>query len=269
MSNKTIERIKKEAQKEAQKEIAEELKNASKYPVANSKSPRLDENTKQPIIEAKDATIGKCYLTVGGYYKVTILKKYGDEEYVPSVQIQAEGEYKPINVAGGTELIEYKDEFYKPRVVPKSELDEETDTPNNSKEKHKMSKKNESSKPPKATKPEQPQPKMSDIIVPMLAVAKHTAAEIADAVIEKFPEKKAERDKLISQIAGPRLYNLLKNKAQWQNGKTPGLKEEAASKPKKDEKPSKGKDKVKKEKKASSADQNTDAPVPPAVETAS
>jgi hypothetical protein len=242
MTNKSVDRIKKEAQKEAAAEIAEELRNSPKYLFPDPNAPKIDEQTKQPIIFAKDAEIGKDYLTVGFYYKVTLLKKYGDETHVSSVQIQTEGEYKPINVAGGTELIEYKEEFHKPRVVTTLDSDEDTTPPTNSKEKHKMPK---TSKPPKAS--EQPQPKMSDIIVPMLAAAKYTATEIADAVIEKFPEKKSERDKLISQIAGPRLYNLLKDTTKWQNGKKPGLrgaestppsKKDSKKKPAKKETPS-------------------------------
>ena len=48
--------------------------------------------------------------------------------------------------------------------------------------------------------------KMSHVIHPMLLEGKYTAEQVADAVIEKFPE--ADRNKLIMQIKGPRLFML-------------------------------------------------------------
>jgi hypothetical protein len=166
------------------------------------------------IILAKDAVIGEKYLTVGAHYCIKIIEKLGspEEGYVSSVTVESEtSPYKPIAIAGGTELLSYNPDLHVPYTFPK----EEGST---------MSEK-KASKTPKAEKASaEPKFKMSDIIVPMLLANKHTAEEIADAVIAKFPEKKAEREKLAQQIAGPRLYNLKKDKDTCK-GKTPGLKE--------------------------------------------
>ena len=62
--------------------------------------------------------------------------------------------------------------------------------------------------------------KMSHIIHPMMLEEKHTAEQIADAVIEKFPE--ANRDKLIVQIKGPRLF-MLKRDQKKKHAKIPSL----------------------------------------------
>ena len=118
----------------------------------------------------------------------------------------------------------------------------------------------------KASKtPAEPKLKMSSIILPMLAEATHTAAEIADAVIKSFPDKKGDRDKLISQIEGPRLYNMLKTKAQWKGNKTPGVKEDATRVAAKTAKKTEKKAPVKKEKKAVTKAPAKEEAVPPAV----
>jgi hypothetical protein len=219
---KSIKQLKKEGMAEGQQELQEKYGDISTLPsLPDANASQIDETTQQPIIAARDAEIGKDYLTVGMYYKITLLQKYGDEENVSSVQVQAEGSYKPIAIAGGTDLIAYQETFHKPRVVDIPDLENETST-KPPKEKKSMPTKE------KASKSAEPKLKMSSIILPMLAAAKHTAAEIADAVIKSFPEKKGDRDKLISQIEGPRLYNMLKNKEQWEKGKTPAVKEDAA-----------------------------------------
>ena len=263
---KSVKQLQKEGKEDAKREELEQYGNVSKLPLpSNPDVPRIDENTQQPVINARDAEVGKDYLTVGVYYKVTILKKFGDEHYVSSVQVQAEGSYKPLGIAGGTELIAFQEQFYKPRIIEVPEEKEETTTP---KEKKSMATKEKASK----TSAE-PKLKMSSIILPMLAEAIHTAAEIADAVIKSFPDKKGDRDKLISQIEGPRLYNMLKTKAQWKGNKTPGVKEDAtraaakiAKAAKKTEKKAATKAPVKKEKKAATkAPAKEEAPVPPAA----
>jgi hypothetical protein len=66
--------------------------------------------------------------------------------------------------------------------------------------------------------------KMSHIILPMLAQGTFTSAQIADAVIEKFPEQKNRRDVLITQIEGPRTYYIIHRKDLWQGSKKPGVK---------------------------------------------
>ena len=266
---KSVKQLRKEGQEDAKREELAQYGDVSQLPLpSNPDAPRIDENTQQPIINARDAEIGKDYLTAGVYYKVTILKKFGDEHYVSSVQVQAEGSYKPLGIAGGTELIAFQEQFYKPRIIEVPEEKEETTTP---KEKKSMATKEKASK-----VPTEPKLKMSSIILPMLAEAIHTAAEIADAVIKSFPDKKGDRDKLISQIEGPRLYNMLKTKVQWKGNKTPGVKEDAtrtaAKTAKKTEKTAKKTEKkektpsVKKEKKATTKPPvKEEAPVPPAA----
>jgi hypothetical protein len=58
----------------------------------------------------------------------------------------------------------------------------------------------------------------------MLAEGIYTSAQIADAVIKKFPEQKSRRDALISQIEGPRTYYIIHRKDLWQGRKKPGVK---------------------------------------------
>jgi hypothetical protein len=263
MANKSIKQLQKEGQSEAKQELEEKYGDISQLPpLVDPNTPQIDEKTKQPIIKARDAEIGKDYLTAAMYYKVTILQKYGDEECVSGVQVQAEGAYKPVAIAGGTDLIAYQEQFHTPRI---SEFPEEKEIPTNPKEKPSMVTKE------KASKSSEPKLKMSSIILPMLAEAKHTAAAIADAVIAKFPEKKREREKLISQIEGPRLYNMLKNKEQWVGGKTPGVKEDASKPPKKDKTPEKKEKKVPEkkdktpEKKEKKAPEKQGTAVPPAA----
>ena len=80
--------------------------------------PKLDEGSNQPIIYAMDTEEEKEYLVVGDYYKIKVIKKHGivedDVMDVTSVDVESEREpYRKISIAGGTELIEYHEEFRK------------------------------------------------------------------------------------------------------------------------------------------------------------
>jgi len=77
----------------------------------------IDENTSKPIILAKDAIIGKDYLVAGMYYKIKILKKYGDPEigYISSVLVESETEnFRKVSISGDTQLIKYDKNLHKP-----------------------------------------------------------------------------------------------------------------------------------------------------------
>ena len=217
MPNKSIKQLKKEGLEDATRELKAQFGDIAHLPpLKDPNAPQTDEKTGQPIIQARDAEIGKDYLTVGMYYKVTLLKKYGDEDYVSSVQVQAEGAYLPTAIAGGTDLIAYQEQFHKPRVI---------DTPLDTKEKA-MPKDAKSTK--ALSVPKEKKVKMSSIITPLLLEGKHTAESIADAVIAKIPEKKKDRDKLISWIGGSYITYLTKN-PKLCNGKTPSVKPSPAS----------------------------------------
>ncbi len=77
----------------------------------------------------------------------------------------------------------------------------------------------------KASSKKKPVLKMSKIILPMLAEGKFTSAQIADAVIKKFPEQKSRRDALIAQIEGPRTWYIIHHTDLWQGDKKPGVKD--------------------------------------------
>jgi len=165
------------------------------------KEKRLKKAESAIRICARDAEVGKTYLTVGMLYKVTIKMKNGMELGCTSVSVVSEtSPAHPLNIAGGTELIPYEDDLYIPlnNVIP--------DKTNNTKDK--TTPKGET--PMKTPKEKgEPHTKMSDIITPMLLEGK-SAEEIADSVIAGSPDKAGDRANLIRQIKGPRRYNLVK-----------------------------------------------------------
>jgi hypothetical protein len=178
------------------------------------------------IILAKNAEIGKPYLTSGMHYQVEVVKKLGDETHTSSVVVKSEtSPYKTISIAPNTELIPYREDLHVTITTTTSPEGEST----MSTDKKLKARTPKAEKPPKVKA--EPKTKMSDIVNPMLLANKHTAEEIADAVIKAIPEKKGDRDKLILQIKGPRLYNL-KNDKEACGGKTPGLKQSAEDKAK-------------------------------------
>ena len=139
-----IKQLQKEGAVQAEQELKEMLVNLPPLP-ASADTQRVDEKTGRPIIEAKDAVVGKTYLTAGIYSKVKVLLITGNPDdvdlaarYVSSVQIEDEKEpFRTLNVAAGTELIEYQDSLYVAPVIKPKE------TPVEKKEKQKkMSLKN-------------------------------------------------------------------------------------------------------------------------------
>lgn len=125
-------------------------------------------------VSAKDAAIGKQYKTVGGCL-VTVtrmISRAGGSVF--SVVLEDEG--KEVFVNPLTPLIP---------IEQSSEAIE-------SQSEEVFSKKSS----------------LTSVINPMLLSGKYTAEEIADKVIQTFSEESFDREKLIKQIKGPRLYYL-------------------------------------------------------------
>jgi len=175
-------------------------------------------------ILAKNAEVGKTYLSAGMLFKITITKKNGTEIGCTSVTVDSETSPNyPINISGGTELIPYDDNLYIPPVSvipgntinPKDKTTPKGETPMNKKPKEEGASHS----------------KMSDVITPMLLEGK-SPEEIADKVIAASPDKAGDRANLIRQIKGPRRYNLVK-KLEKEGKEVPAhLKEKLPKSPK-------------------------------------
>lgn len=162
---------------------------------------RIKQAEELPRILARDAEVGKTYLTAL-LYKVEIIKKNGIDLGCTSVTVKSETTPGTnLNIAGGTELIPYDDNLY---VPPTKNGDVETEK--SSKQKTKQTK---GETPMSKQKSTEPRVKMSDIITPMLLEGK-SPEEIVNKVIAADPSKETERANLIKQIKGPRKYNLIK-----------------------------------------------------------
>lgn len=201
---------------------------------------RLKMAETHPRVYAKEAEVGKEYLTVGMMYKIKIVKINGSDMGCTSVTIESETnlENKHLNIAGGTELISYDKNLHIPPTPPVTEVKDDlkdrdqkdassrTESPSTKTEEKKetlvSAKTEEIIKPKKVN--------MSNIINPLLFEGK-PAEDIANAVITEVTKDGAEApDKaaLIRQIRGPRRYNLIK-KLEKDNKEVPAhLKENKA-----------------------------------------
>lgn len=149
------------------------------------KEERLKKSESKPRILAKDAVIGKTYLTVM-LHKVKVLKVGEMGAYVDSETSDAK-----ITISATTELIEYEDDLY---VSPKKGLTEQTNSNKERKSKN-MGEKSDIT--------------LASIIDPGLMAGK-TPEQIADEIIEKIPSRAPDRKGLIQRIRGPRKHYLIK-----------------------------------------------------------
>ena len=183
----------------------------------------------KPIL-AGDATIGQFYLTPGLFFKLKILKKFGEGTSTSSVLVEYEGrKVGTVTITANTELLPFNEEFHKKTLkltdpttktketsMPEQDLSsvqtnigatqtDATQTVGANVPEAAASK----TKKEKKEKAEKSGVKMSDIIKPLLLDGT-TAEKIADAVIAVMPEKAAEKAELVKQIAGPRKFNLIR-----------------------------------------------------------
>ena len=190
------------------------------------KALRLKMAETYPRVFAKEAKVGKEYLTVGMMYKIKIVKVNGTNLGCTSVTVESESnlENKHLNIAGTTELIAYDKNLHIPAVVPEvTGVKHEESGIVISSEEASLEKKapvipatpSEEKKAPTKEVNKMEAPKkinMSGIINPLLLEGKK-AEEIADAVIAAHTADGIEapdRANLIRQIRGPRKYNLIK-----------------------------------------------------------
>lgn len=74
------------------------------------------------IVEAKDAVVGRVYLSASMRYKIKIIKIDMSGDIVTSVTVQSESSpSSSIRISGGTELIEYDETLHK--VIEKENLE--------------------------------------------------------------------------------------------------------------------------------------------------
>jgi len=185
------------------------------------KADRLKMSDTYPRLMARDAEVGKEYLTVGMLYKIKVVKVNGTNLGCTSVTVESEtnDENKHLNISGTTELIAYdknlhipsaKVETASPETITASpetitESPETTSVTEIKEEKKTTIKKAEEMDKSKKIN-------MSGIINPLLMEGK-SAEDIADAVITAHDDigvGAPERVNLIRQIRGPRKYNLIK-----------------------------------------------------------
>lgn len=178
---------------------------------------RLDMSKTHPRILAKNAVVGKEYLTVGMLYKVKVVKINGTNLGCTSVTIESESNInnKHLNISGGTELIAYDKDLHIPSLTesPASEkISSVIESPASEKIETKKEDTSEADVKKETTPNKSKKVNMSSIINPLLMEGK-SAEDIADVVIEALsgvdqdvPDKAA----LIRQIRGPRKYNLIK-----------------------------------------------------------
>lgn len=153
------------------------------------KDKRLRESELLPRIQARDAEVGKDYLTVGLLYKVTIIS-LGE-----NVTVLSESDGRNVSISAGTELIVYDPSLHIPQADSSKKV-------SNSK------KKDPSTKTEKAL-PKEPKMKMSSIITPGLLAGKSPEV-IADEVLAAIPSA-PERKVLIQRIKGPRVTYLIEH----------------------------------------------------------
>jgi hypothetical protein len=158
-------------------------------------------NNPFPIKEGK---VGETYLLDDDYKSLTIADITTIDGATLSVSvIFSDG--SSTRISGDTQVINYNPQLERNPGMKKTKAEKAT----------------EQAKAPKQEKPKAVP--MSLIIEPMLLSGKYTAEEVVDAVIEKHPDRKSDRDMLIKQVAGPRLNNL-KKKAKEEGLEMPSLK---------------------------------------------
>lgn len=178
----------------------------------------------------RNAELKKPYKTEAGYFVAIVKKITNDPEQKAltnpdpksfvSIKIrrltdQEDMEVSPDTVVTsvtGEELQKAIDEYAlsHPQIEGEDKMPRRSNT-TSIKPKKELSSKSKEPRALKAPKAEKEHKEsMADIITPMLEAKKHTAEEIADAVVAKFKDKKADYDKLVLQIRGPRLYNAMK-----------------------------------------------------------
>ena len=166
----------------------------------------MNENTPSQniTIYAKDAEEGKFYLTAGLFYKLKILKKCGEGNYITSVLVEYEGaQVGRVTISGETALIPYDENLVKKLIKPKNKeatMPETTPTATVPASNAPVSIDD--------TKEKEKSAKMSDIIKPLLMDGVDPE-KIVDAVIAVFPERAVERAALLGRIKGPRKFNLI------------------------------------------------------------
>ena len=139
-----------------------------------TKFDEVSDQTISTIILAKEAKPETIYLIHGNFQKVMIHGVSGAGNVIATFPDQDANYGNRIMISGSTTLIPFDEEIYNMFNKKKGSL-------------------SKSAKSDKSDKPKKEQgPKMSDIINPMI-IAGEDPEKIADAVIEKFPERAATR----------------------------------------------------------------------------